>query len=364
MTFPDKRLSLEPKASPSLPYVSAHLKGVGGEIKSEPEHFIVREIPLYEASGEGDHVYLKLTRKGMTTRALEKRLAEIFSLEESDIGVAGQKDKVAFTTQTFSLNLRNSNADEVAKQVEAEVPVTIEAVSRHRNKLKRGHLLGNQFEILLVDAQPGALEVAQAVADCLAQKGIANYFGVQRFGNDGDNAIKGKQVLLGKARGGRWLKKFLLSAYQSSLFNKWLVWRQEQGYFEQILTGDVAKKVETGGIFVVEDIDVDRPRFESREITYTGPIYGNKMHWPNDLVGDYERALLASEEISMEMLTKARLSGSRRIARLFLEDLTITQKEAGLCFQFSLPKGSYATNVLREFMKNEDALPDLAARAE
>jgi tRNA pseudouridine13 synthase len=57
------------------------------------------------------------------------------------------------------------------------------------------------------------------------------------------------------------------------------------------------------------------------------------------------------------MLRRARLDGSRRPARLFLDDLSIESHPEGLLFTFALPKGAYATTVLREFMKSEVALP-------
>jgi tRNA pseudouridine13 synthase len=58
------------------------------------------------------------------------------------------------------------------------------------------------------------------------------------------------------------------------------------------------------------------------------------------------------------MLRRARLDGSRRPARLFLNDLSIEPHPNGLVFTFTLPKGAYATTVLREFMKTELALPE------
>jgi tRNA pseudouridine13 synthase len=61
------RLTIE--QLPSLPFISADLPGIGGEIKAEPAHFVVEEIPLYEPVGEGEHVYVCLIREEWTTRA-------------------------------------------------------------------------------------------------------------------------------------------------------------------------------------------------------------------------------------------------------------------------------------------------------
>lgn len=88
----------------------------------------------------------------------------------------------------------------------------------------------------------------------------------------GDNAQRGQEALLGQGPQERWLRRFLLSAYQSALFNTWLTERIRRGWFERLLTGDIAKKTDTGGLFEVMEAEVELPRFEQREITYTGPI--------------------------------------------------------------------------------------------
>lgn len=108
---------------PSLPFITADLPGIGGEIKAEPAYFVVEEIPVYEAVGEGEHVYVRLTREGWTTRALQERLVDLFGLREVDVGCAGLKDKHARVTQTFSLLLRDVDEATVAHRIEESLPV-------------------------------------------------------------------------------------------------------------------------------------------------------------------------------------------------------------------------------------------------
>jgi tRNA pseudouridine13 synthase len=337
-----------------LPYFTPRLRGIRGEIKAEPRHFIVEEIPLYEASGEGQHVYVRLTREGWTTRALTRELRRIFDLRDVDVGFAGRKDKRARTTQTFSLDLPNVDEEDVAQRIEGNLPVEVEWVRRHRNKIRAGHLLGNRFRIVVLDPQDGALGKARAIAEAVQEHGLPNFFGSQRFGTYGDNAERGQEILLtGRGPRKRWLRRLLLRAYQSALFNTWLVARIDRGWFEQILAGDVAKKLDTGGLFEVKDSEVERPRFESDEITYTGPIYGSRMWWPDGEPGQLEHEVLERAKVTEDMLERERLSGSRRRARLLLDDLEVEEHPNGLLFTFSLPKGSYATTVLREFMKGD-----------
>jgi tRNA pseudouridine13 synthase len=335
-----------------LPYFTADLPGVGGEIKVEPAHFVVEEIPLYEPSGEGQHVYVRLTREGWTTRALQNELAQLFDLRDVDVGCAGRKDKHARTTQTFSLNMPNADEAEVARRIEDELPVELAWVQRHRNKIKTGHLLGNRFRIVVLGPGEDALPRAEAVVQALHQRGLPNVYGPQRFGREGDNAARGREILFtGRGPRKRWLRRLLLRAYQSALFNTWLVRRIERGWFERLLTGDVAKKLDTGGLFEVEDAQAEQPRFERDEITYTGPIYGSRMWWATGEPGDLEHEILEQAGVTEELLDRAHLNGSRRRARLLLDDLTVKPHADGLLLTFSLPKGSYATTVLREVMK-------------
>ncbi|MGD9001697.1 MAG: tRNA pseudouridine(13) synthase TruD [Anaerolineae bacterium] len=335
-----------------LPYITADLPGVGGAIKVEPAHFVVEEIPLYEASGEGQHVYVRLTREGWTTRALERELARIFSLRDVDVGCAGRKDKHARTTQTFSLSLPNADQNAVAGLIEHNLPVRVKWVRRHSNKIKAGHLLGNRFRIVVLGPGPQAIPKARSIIKGLQERGLPNFYGPQRFGKYGDNAERGREILVTQ-RGPRkrWLRRLLLRAYQSALFNTWLVRRIERGWFERLLVGDVAKKLDTGGLFEVEDAQAACLRFERDEITYTGPIYGSRMWWADGQPGELEREVLEQAGTTEGMLHRAHLSGSRRRARLLLTDLDVEPHHDGLLFAFSLPKGAYATTVLREVMK-------------
>jgi len=334
-----------PLATPDLP-------GIGGELKVEPAHFVVEEIPLYEPCGEGEHVYVRVTREGWTTRDLQREIADLFNLKNSHLGCAGLKDKHARATQTFSIHLYKTDPDEVAERIESELGITVEWATRHNNKIRRGHLIGNRFSIMLLnlDYPDAAWEQAQRIAETLRERGLPNYFGAQRLGEDCENARHGREILLGERRKrGRWIRKFLMSAYQSWLFNRWLAERIRYGWFDQVLEGDVAKKTDTGGLFDVEDLAQERPRFTRDEITYTGPIYGHKLWWASGGPGELEARVVADEGITDRHWAQARLKGTRRPARIVLHDLEVEEHSEGLRFRFSLPKGAYATTVLREF---------------
>jgi tRNA pseudouridine13 synthase len=342
-----------------LPFLTADLAGCGGEIKSSPEHFVVEELPLYAAAGAGEHVYLRLRRSGWSTRDLARRLGQLAGLSERDVGYAGLKDKQACATQSFSLALRGDER-ELARRVAGELGVEVLDVARHANKLRRGHLLGNRFEIVL--ALPPAdvalaLERARPIAQRLQATGLANFYGTQRLGAHGEHARRGRRDL-GAARR-TFASRFALNAYQAQLFNDWLVLRLERGWFERVLTGDVAKKVDNGALFDVLDEELERERALRREIVATGPIYGASMRTASGEPGALEREVLEASGTSLEDFARARLAGTRRAARAFIAALELAACDAGLRLCFALPKGSYATVVLREFTRAPEAGTEL-----
>lgn len=345
------------------PYSSEQLPGIGGQLRSRTADFIVEEIPLYMPSDAGQHLYVALTKEELTTKDVQNRLERLFELRRGDVGFAGMKDKFARTTQTFSLSVGHQPAEfaqEAAARIAEHLPVTVHWARFHVNKLKPGHLLGNRFTIAVTEPNcttQEALARAQSIADWIQARGVPNYFGPQRFGPQGGNVSQGMEVLQGKrTKRDRWLRKFLISSVQSYLCNCYLARRLEHELFDRLLTGDVAKKYDTGGIFVVEDLAAEQPRYEAQEISFTAPIYGSKMRGAVEESGAFEAELLAEFAGMEEQLAKARVEGTRRLGRLLPQDLDITPLEdgrEGLQIAFFLPKGAFATTVLREFMKSD-----------
>ena len=135
---------------PSL--LTADLPGTGGLIKETPEDFFVEELPLYLPCGEGEHLYLTVEKKGLTTFELLQRLAGALGVRERDFGYAGLKDARATTRQTVSVP--GVSAEQA---LALTIPgVRILAAKRHRNKLRTGHLAGNRFAIRIREVQPVA----------------------------------------------------------------------------------------------------------------------------------------------------------------------------------------------------------------
>jgi tRNA pseudouridine13 synthase len=340
-----------------LPYVTGPLPGTGGVIKSKPEDFFVEETPLYEPSGQGEHVYICVEKTGITTESLIARARRVFNVPQRDVGVAGLKDKWATARQVISVRgLRESDA----RKLESDT-IRVLWTKRHQNKLRVGHLAGNNFRVLIRAVGFQAAERARVVVAALGHYGLANYFGEQRFGATGHNYLRGRARLLraNRLRNAR-EDRFAIQAYQSYLFNSYLAARIREGSFAALLLGDVAVKHATGGLFVVEDLDQERPRLEAFEISPTGPIFGYHMFQSRGEARHLEEALLESEGLRFETfddpaLKRAKIYGARRPLRIPLREVRLEATPEGLSVEFFLPKGSYATVLLREIMKSEKA---------
>lgn len=342
----------------SLPYITAELPGTGGVLRASAEDFVVEETPLYAAEGEGQHLYANITKVGLTTKEVQIGLERLFGLKKGDVSFAGMKDKRARTTQTFSLNVGHKApafVEAAAAQIEANLPITVNWVRFHRNKLKLGHLLGNRFTIRITDLPLPVAEAhsrAEAIVKQLNARGLPNYFGVQRLGEGGANVRQGRAIVGGeRGKRDRWLQRFLISAYQSYLCNRYLARRVETGAFEHLLAGDVAKKHATGGMFDVVDVEVEQPRYEAHEISFTAPLYGPRMWAAKAAAAEFEDAVLRQEGVTLEDFGRVHVEGTRRMGRLLPQDLAVTAGEDSLTLQFELRKGAFATTVLREVMK-------------
>lgn len=329
------------------PYLTQGLPGLEGRIRVEPADFQVTEVPAYAPSGQGEHLYFLLEKQGLTTRAVFEFLRDELRINEASIGVAGLKDKHALTRQWFSVPLR---AAERLSGLESLPGVRVLETGVHGNKLRVGHLRGNRFRILVRTDAPPDLETVRTVLERLERHGVPNYYGPQRFGIGGQNPRRGYELVTrGKGRGNPWLKRFLIGSLQSLLFNDWLAERLREGIFERVIQGDVAKKHDTGGEFVVQDPEAENPRAQRFEISATGPLYGKKYREAEGEARALEDRILGRYGLKREQF--AARKGDRRWIRFPLQEWSLEPAPEGLWLSFFLPKGAYATTVLREVMK-------------
>ena len=291
-----------------------------GRIRSRPEDFVVDELLDIEFTGDGEHDWLKVRKTGANTAWAAGRLARHAGVPERDVGYAGLKDRHAVTTQWFSV--RRPGAQGTDWQAFAAEGVEILEMQRHARKLKRGAHRGNAFKIILRCAAGdiGAAAFDERL-DRIAEGGVPNYFGEQRFGRDGANVALGEAVIAGR-RMSRNKRSIGISALRSLEFNDRLSERVADGTWNRIVEGDTANLDGTGSVFAVDAVtpDIER-RCEALDIHPAGE-------------------LPAIESLGV--------TASWRALRLRVADLRWQFEDRAVTLQFVLGRGSFATTVLRE----------------
>jgi tRNA pseudouridine13 synthase len=392
-------------------YLTEDLTGIGGKIKEQVEDFVVEELPLYAPVGEGEHTFFEIRKAGLSTFQAARQIARALGVPPNQVSYAGLKDAQAITCQVLSVQ---GVPPETVTALDLP-GIRVLWAERHRNKLKIGHLRGNRFTIRVRGVEEPAVHASRAILDVLVRRGVPNRYGVQRFGQRGDSALLGKAVvhkdvqgfvqrLLGmpdsneteavqaaRARfdAGQWdealdlfpgamaderralqvlirtqgdyrrayaavpkrLKVFLLSAYQSALFNRVLDARLYS--LDRVYTGDLAMKHPGRSVFRVEDEALEQPRADRFEISPTGPLYGFKMTQTSGQQGELEAGVLAGEGMTLEDFRVGdgiKAQGERRALRFQVHEPELWYDD-GVMLRFWLPKGCYATALLAEIMK-------------
>lgn len=322
----------------------------GGRVGPEPEDFQVDEVPLYAASGKGEHQYVRVRKRLLTTPDMVRRVARAAGVNEREVGYAGLKDKHAVTTQWLSLFSKTA----LSPGLDLGPGIEILEATRHENKLRTGHLLGNRFTITLLGVAEGGAQRAATIVEKLRSEGLPNYFGAQRFGHGGRNLGDALAWLARGARGrNRFEQKLFPSVVQSEIFNRYLTARLALGR-DELISGEVVRLEGAGAMFRVDDVAKEQPRFAARDLHLTGPMIGPKMR------PAAERALELEQRIAAELgLDEAMLGalgrqapGARRDLFAPLVDLTLEavhdRAEPALRLSFTLPAGGYATEVIRQ----------------
>ncbi|MBW2288681.1 MAG: tRNA pseudouridine(13) synthase TruD [Deltaproteobacteria bacterium] len=321
-------------------------------MRSLPEDFCVDELPLYRPSGSGDHTFLHIEKRLRTTEDVAHLLARFAGARTRDVGYAGRKDRVALTTQWYSVPGLDPQR---ARELEMPGVRVLDAI-RHGHKLRTGHLSGNRFRIFLREVDARQSEAAIRRLEEIRRIGMPNRFGVQRFGRDGENAERGRRLLRGeRSREDRRNARFLLSALQAEVFNA--VLEDRTASLDTVDVGEVAMVHASGGCFVVEDLAREAPRAAVFEISATGPIFGTKVLEAAGEARLREHRLLERFEVLPEDLRVPRgirLRGARRALRVRPGAATAERYDDGLLLRFSLPPGSYATVLIEEILDSRD----------
>jgi tRNA pseudouridine13 synthase len=369
----------------NLPYATSDFPGIGGEIKQRPEDFFVQELPLYETSGEGEHVFCEIQKIGLTTFQAVDRLSGALGVSPRDIGYAGMKDAHAVSRQLFSIWGTTPE-----KVMALQLPnVTVQWAARHGNKLRLGHLSGNRFAIKIRGVNPTDLIKIGPVLKQFEDRGLPNYFGEQRFGYRHNNDKLGAAIIRGDDRQvlglllgspdpklddphalqartafdagdlekalklyprrcgmerrllsrlantsrvaatvraiEERLKRLWVSALQSSLFNQ--VVAQRVASLDRLMPGDLAQKHDNGAVFLVEDAAVEQPRADRFEISPTGPLAGYRLTLPEHEPLKIEQAVLEANGLALgdfRVAGRLKVKGARRPLRVKPENVEMS----------------------------------------
>lgn len=348
-------MSNSPSESPpaaDLPF-AAGPPAVRGRIRAVPEDFqVVEELPFAPA-GDGEHVYLRVRKRGANTDWVARQLAAGAGVRPSAVSYAGLKDRHAVTEQWFSVHLPGRTEPDWTACSNDEF--TVLESCRHHRKLRRGALKGNAFTLVIRDLEGDIAELQHRWLTITAG-GVPNYFGEQRFGRGGGNLARVDDWFAGREPiHDRQQRSLMLSAARSWLFNRVLVRRVAEGTWNRIQVGDLAMLDGSHSVFAVGAVDAEIERRAGEfDIHPTGPLWGTGELRTAGAVRELELAVATEFADRCRGLEQAGLEQERRALRIALQQPELRlMAEATAEIQFRLPAGAYATTVLRELVSLE-----------
>lgn len=320
-----------------------------GKIRSLPEDFVVSENLSFEPSGAGEHVFLKIEKKGENTEYVARQLARFSGVRQRDIGYAGLKDRHAVTTQWFSVWLPGKPDPDWTRFESSSIKV-LQAL-RHARKLQRGALSGNRFKLVIREWQGDNAETHERLS-MIKLEGIANYFGEQRFGHAGQNVNKALSLFKGM-KVTHEKRSLYLSAARSFLFNHILACRIRQRNWNRAIAGDVFVFGSSRSRFKPDRVAPEIiSRINTKEIHPSGALWGRGDILASAEALTIELAVIERFADIAEGLIQCAVDLDRRPLRVIVEDLNWEfSGDSRLELGFTLPAGSYATALLREIIQ-------------
>jgi tRNA pseudouridine13 synthase len=368
-------------------------------LRAAPEDFVVEEQMPYMLAGAGEHLWVKLRKRGFNTEQVAKQLARTAGVTRREVGYAGMKDRHAVTVQWFSLHLAGRTDPDWGSLPDGKVHCAnngawMEVVesTRHSRKLKTGALAGNRFIIVLRDCL-GAMDFRDALlrrGEEIRKQGVPNYFGEQRFGHGGGNVAAARAMFAGSGNaretasgtgllsertsevsrasvtsrgprlgpiGDRKQGGIYLSAARSLVFNEVLARRVTAGTWDQVLNGDALILNGSRSFFVPEAADETiQRRLAEGDVHPSGPLWGRGELSTHSAVRELEQSVASEHADLARGLEAAGLEQERRALRVIPQEFNAKWlDETTLSLTFLLPPGSYATMVLRELADYRDA---------
>jgi len=322
-----------------------------GQLRSEMSDFKVFEKLPFEPCGEGEHLFVHIRKTGANTLVVARELAKYFKVKEGLVSYAGLKDRFAVTEQWFGIHLPGKAIYDLSDLAIDGVEVL--CVKRHNKKLRIGALSGNRFELVLRKVS-NTDEVLRRWA-AVSQFGVPNYFGEQRFGINGGNLERAKELFQGKKVKDKKKRGLYLSAARSEIFNQIISKRIENSQFEALNVGDVFMLSGTQSVFLADEIDDKiKQRFQEKDIDLTASLWGAGDLMSQDEPQEIEQQVADEHAEFCQGLAKFGLKQERRRIRLSFTEGKIQSENDTITLSFFLPSGCYATTILRELISYQD----------
>lgn len=340
--------NVEFKALSALSYL--HGEAVAkGRIRVQAEDFFVQETLSFEPSAEGEHLFLYIEKCKANTEWVAKELAKHYGVRAGNVAWAGLKDRNAVTRQWFSVHL--PGLQEVGELPVGEQYKVLEHTFNNR-KLRVGAIDNNFFRLRISGLQGDADKLEKRLQQ-IADFGVPNYFGEQRFGRLGNNLNMAQGLLVEGRRYKKNDHSMALSAARSYLFNQMLDQRMQAGMFNRVQEGDVLMLDKTKSIFVADESELEelQQRLDSADCHTSCAMPGSGRATAAGTALSWETEQLAPYADWLQGLERQRVSASRRAARLMPQEFRWNREGSDeLLLEFKLPTGAYATAVLREFL--------------
>lgn len=308
--------------------------------------FFVEEHLGFTPEGGGEHVFLFIEKANTNTQFVADRLAMLAGINKRHVAYSGMKDRHAVTRQWFSVHLPgNKNIDWTSLNNDH---VRILETARHKKKLRRGVHKENFFRITLKDLS-GDIDGLSARLHSISQQGVPNYFGEQRFGHSGANLSNARQWFAGQYTPKRHQRSIYLSAARAFIFNQVLAARVCDRTWNTAKRGEWLMLNGSHSVFLADDNDFS-DRLLSGDVHTTGPLVGSVDQVQTDCGSTWslEQGVFEQHSELISGLAKSGLTHQRRALRVIPRQFCWQLSDSDLTLSFFLPRGCFATAVVRE----------------
>ncbi len=369
-------------------YYITNTPGIGGYLRQAFEDFQVSEVPVEkQLDPEGEYTHFTLEKTNWDTIRAISALSRAVRVSRKRFGFGGTKDKRAVTRQRMAVwNVPPERLESVKVK-----DLRVYDLNRSSERILLGDLIGNEFEITVREPEITDESTIEQCRDHIHKSGVANYFGYQRFGLQRPNThVVGRKIVEGDIKGA--VMSYLADYYEGERGDAREARRnlKETGDFKRALETfpkrlgyertmlDYLNKNQTDFVGALRRLHkklrqllvhgyqsylfnlvlsgIIEENVDIRNVSL--PLFGYKSRFTDGRQGEIERSVLESEAMdfrSFKIKSMPELSsrGSHRTASLETEVSYEIREDESIKFKFFLPKGNYATMIMREFMKTD-----------